>query len=67
MIAKIICHGQDRMEAIGRMKRALEECVVDGVSTTLEFHHAIVQDPKFIAGDLSTRFLERIDWWDAKK
>lgn len=67
MIAKLICHGRTREEAIGRMKRALEECVVDGVATTLEFHHAIVQDPAFIAGDISTRFLERFDWWEAKK
>jgi acetyl-CoA carboxylase biotin carboxylase subunit len=67
MIAKIICHGLNREEAIGRMKRALEECVIDGVETTLEFHHAIVQNPRFVDGDLSTRFLEHFDWWDAKK
>ncbi len=67
MIAKIVCHGLDRAEAIGRMKRALEECVIDGVETTLEFHQAIIQDPRFVSGDLSTRFLEHLDWWDAKK
>ena len=67
MIAKLICHGGTRDEAIGRMRRALDECVVEGVATTLEFHHAIIQDPAFLAGDTSTRFLERFDWWEAKK
>jgi acetyl-CoA carboxylase biotin carboxylase subunit len=47
MIAKVVCHGLTRDEAIGRMKRALEECVIDGVETTLEFHHAIIQNPRF--------------------
>jgi acetyl-CoA carboxylase biotin carboxylase subunit len=67
MIAKIICHGLDRVEAVGRMRRALEECVIDGVQTTLGFHQAIIRNPRFLEGDLSTRFLEHLDWWDAKK
>jgi acetyl-CoA carboxylase biotin carboxylase subunit len=67
MIAKIICHGLDRPEAVARMRRALEECVIDGVETTLGFHQAIVRNPRFLAGDLTTRFLEHLDWWDAKK
>jgi acetyl-CoA carboxylase biotin carboxylase subunit len=67
MIAKIVCHGLNRDEAIGRMKRALEECVIDGVETTLEFHRGIIQNPRFVSGELSTRFLEHFDWWDAKK
>jgi acetyl-CoA carboxylase biotin carboxylase subunit len=58
MIAKIICHGLNRSEAIVRMNRALEECVVEGVKTTLDFHRAILADERFLRGDFSTRFLE---------
>jgi len=62
MIAKIICHGPNRATAIARMKRALEECVIEGVNTTLEFQLALLEDPRFAAGDVSTRFLEGFDW-----
>jgi acetyl-CoA carboxylase biotin carboxylase subunit len=62
MIAKIICHGPTRDEAIARMRRALEECVIDGVHTTLDFQQAILRDPKFLAADFSTRFLDDFDW-----
>lgn len=62
MIAKIICHGLDRTEAMMRMNRALEECVVEGVETTLEFHRAILADDRFIRGDFSTRFLENFSF-----
>ncbi len=62
MIAKIICHGPTRDEAIARMRRALEECVIDGVHTTLLFHQAILRNPTFLGGDFSTRFLENFDW-----
>ncbi len=62
MIAKIICHGPTRSEAIARMKRALEECVIDGVHTTLVFQQAILRDAKFLSADFSTRFLESFDW-----
>ncbi|MFQ5510544.1 MAG: acetyl-CoA carboxylase biotin carboxylase subunit [Candidatus Krumholzibacteriia bacterium] len=66
MIAKIICHGLTREEAIGRMKRALEECVVEGVETTLSFQRSILEDPRFEGGDVGTRFIEGFDW-GAKK
>ena len=62
MIAKIICHGPTRDEAIARMRRALEECVIDGVNTTLLFHQAILRNPTFLGADFSTRFLENFDW-----
>jgi acetyl-CoA carboxylase, biotin carboxylase subunit len=62
MIAKVICHGLDRGEAIRRMIRALEECVVDGVKNTIEFQRAILFDPRFQRGELSTRFLEGFQW-----
>jgi acetyl-CoA carboxylase biotin carboxylase subunit len=66
MIAKIICHGLTRDEAIGRMMRALEECVIDGVETTIEFHRAILQDARFLSADYGTRFLDDFEW-DGKK
>lgn len=66
MIAKIICYGLTREEAIARMRRALEECVVEGVETTLEFQSAIIQNPRFLKGIVSTRFLDDFDWDDKK-
>jgi acetyl-CoA carboxylase biotin carboxylase subunit len=62
MIAKVICHGLTREEAVARMLRALEECVVDGVKNTIDFQKAILQEPAFQRGDLSTRFLEGYQW-----
>jgi acetyl-CoA carboxylase biotin carboxylase subunit len=62
MIAKIICHGLSRKEAIARMNRALEECVIEGVENTLAFHRAILRNPGFLKGDVSTRFLEDFSW-----
>ncbi len=62
MIAKIICHGLDRHDAIQRMLRALDECVVDGVENTIAFHKAILSEPQFISGELSTRYLENYMW-----
>jgi acetyl-CoA carboxylase biotin carboxylase subunit len=62
MIAKIICHGLTRDEAIKRMLRALEECVVDGVESTITFHQSILREPRFVAGDFSTRYLEDFRW-----
>jgi acetyl-CoA carboxylase biotin carboxylase subunit len=62
MIAKIICHGLTRDEAIARMRRALEECVIEGVYTTLSFQEEILRDPRFLKADLSTRFLEDFVW-----
>ena len=62
MIAKVICHGLTRDEAVGRMLRALEECVVDGVKSTIDFQKAILREPRFRQGDFSTRFLEGYQW-----
>jgi acetyl-CoA carboxylase biotin carboxylase subunit len=62
MIAKIICHGLTRDEAIRRMLRALEECVVDGVESTIAFHQGLLREPHFAAGDFNTRFLEDFEW-----
>jgi acetyl-CoA carboxylase, biotin carboxylase subunit len=59
MIAKIIAHGRDRNEAIARMRRALEMTVVEGIKTTIPLHLRILSDPDFIAGRLSTSFMEQ--------
>jgi acetyl-CoA carboxylase biotin carboxylase subunit len=58
MIAKIITHGRDRQEAIARMRRALEMTVVEGIKTTIPLHLRILSDPDFVAGRLSTSFME---------
>src|SRR6476620_3777773 len=59
MIAKIIVHGRDRQEAIARMKRTLEMSVVEGIRTSIPLHLRILNDPDFVAGRLSTHFMER--------
>jgi len=58
IIAKLITWGQDRAEAISRAQRALEEYRVSGLKTTIGFHRVVLNNKKFIAGDLSTKFLE---------
>jgi acetyl-CoA carboxylase, biotin carboxylase subunit len=59
MIAKVIVHGRDRAEAIARMKRTLEMTVIEGIKTTIPLHLRILSDPDFVAGKLSTAFMER--------
>jgi len=59
LIAKIVVHGRDRQEAIARMKRTLEMTVVEGIKTTIPLHLRILNDPEFVAGKLSTSFMER--------
>jgi acetyl-CoA carboxylase biotin carboxylase subunit len=59
MIAKIVVHGRDRQEAIARMRRTLEMTVVEGIKTTVPLHLRILDDPEFIAGKVSTSFMER--------
>jgi acetyl-CoA carboxylase biotin carboxylase subunit len=59
LIAKLITHGATRREAIARMRRALEELVVDGIRTTAPLHKRIMDDPEFQAGDYTIHWLER--------
>jgi acetyl-CoA carboxylase biotin carboxylase subunit len=59
LIAKVIAHGGDRGEALARMDRALEFFEIGGVSTTIPLHRGILRDADFVAGRLSTRFMER--------
>jgi acetyl-CoA carboxylase biotin carboxylase subunit len=58
MIAKIIAHGQDRLEAIERMRRALQETVIEGVKTTIPFHQQVLLEERFVSGNFDTKFLE---------
>lgn len=58
MIAKLITTAQTREEAIAKMKRALDEFVVEGVKTTIPFHLQLMDDPDYLAGDYTTKFME---------
>ncbi|MGE7270546.1 acetyl-CoA carboxylase biotin carboxylase subunit [Brevibacillus panacihumi] len=58
MVAKLIVWGKDREEAIARMKRALEEFIIDGVHTTIPFHSKLLEHPDFVSGNFATNFLE---------
>ena len=59
LIAKIITFGRDRSEAIARMRRTLEMTVIDGIKTSIPMHLKILNEPDFIAGRLSTAFMDR--------
>ena len=59
LIAKLIVHGLTREEALARMRRALDECVIEGIKTTIPLHRRILDDPDFQKGRFSTAFLER--------
>ena len=61
LIAKLIVHGRDREEAIARMKRALDEFIVEGIKTTIPFHKKVLSDPDFIKGDFNTGFVEKMN------
>ena len=59
LLAKLICQGQDRPEAVRRMQVALESFVIEGVTTTIPFLARVMANPRFQAGDVDTKFLER--------
>jgi len=59
LISKLVAWGADRPEAIARMRRALSEYVVLGVTTTLPFFDRVLRHPAFVAGDVDTGFIER--------
>jgi len=58
LVAKIITHGADRQEAIARMRRALSECVIEGIPTSIPLHLVVLANPTFLAGGATTKFLE---------
>jgi len=57
MVAKVIVHGEDRMDAIRKMRSALGEVVVDGITTNLDFQYDILNHPVFLSGDINTHFI----------
>lgn len=60
LIGKLIVWGSDRAAAIKRMKRALRECAITGVPTTIGFHQKILETPHFVKGDVYTNFVEQL-------
>ncbi len=67
MVAKLIVWGKDRQEAIQRMKRALGEFTIQGISTTIPFHQRLLEHEKFVGGDFNTKFLEMHSIMDAEE
>ncbi len=59
LIGKLIVWGEDRDTAIKRMKRALRECAITGVPTTISFHQKILEHPEFLAGNVYTNFVDQ--------
>lgn len=57
MVAKLIVHGRDREEAINKMKRALDEFIIEGVKNNIEFQYEILNNKKFNEGDINTSFI----------
>ena len=67
LVAKIIVRGSTRLEAVRRMRRALDELVIDGIRTNAEFMHLVTYHPDFIRGQYDTGFFEKhraeiMDW-----
>lgn len=60
LIGKIIVWGRDRPTAIARMKRALQECAITGLPTTIGFHQKILDTPEFIQGKVYTNFIQEV-------
>jgi len=62
MISKLIVVAQTRDEAILKMKRALDEYIIEGIKTTIPFHQKLMEDPKFNEGDFTTSFMETFEY-----
>ena len=60
LIAKLIVWGPDRPTAINRMKRALRECAITGLTTTVGFHQKVMDIPQFLEGNVYTNFIQEI-------
>jgi len=60
LIAKVITHGANRLEAIARMRCALDELIIGGIRTNVPLHQALLRDPEVIEGRMSTRTIERV-------
>jgi acetyl-CoA carboxylase, biotin carboxylase subunit len=59
LVAKVMTWGRDRKESIARMKRTLDTMIVEGIKTTIPLHLKILEDADFLAGNISTQFMER--------
>jgi acetyl-CoA carboxylase biotin carboxylase subunit len=62
MISKLIVVAQTREEAIKKMKRALDEYIIEGIKTTIPFHQKLMEDPQFIKGEFTTKFMETFEY-----
>ena len=60
MIAKVIVYADNRKEAISRMSSALDECVIEGIKTTIPLHKKILKNDNFIRGNFDTNFLNTL-------
>ena len=60
MIAKVIVHGKDRNEAISKMKSAISEFVVDGITTNIDFLYKILENENFINNNYDTSFINKV-------
>ncbi len=58
MIAKLITTAQSREEAINKMKRALDEFIIEGIKTSIPFHRQLMEHPDYVSGDYTTKFME---------
>ena len=58
MIAKLIVWGENRVEALLRMRRALREYQIRGIKTNIAFHQWVLRHPRFMAGDINTAFID---------
>ena len=59
MVCKLICHGRNRTEAIQRMKRSLDEFVIEGITTTIDLHKKLLNHPKFIDSNFNVSWLDK--------
>ncbi len=62
LLAKLITFGETRPSAIAKMRRALDEFVIEGVKTTIPFHKMMMENERFLSGDFDTRFVDTTDW-----
>jgi len=58
LVALLICHGKTRQEAIARMRRSLQEFIIEGVKTTIPFHQLVLSKRQFLRGNVTTSFIE---------
>ena len=59
MICKVICHGRNRTEAIQRMRRSLDEFVIEGIKTTIDLHKILLNHKKFLNSDFNVSWLDK--------